>query len=267
MEVHEAVIPYSRPDTFHFYTFGDKHDGTKHSSDTEFLKIVKKIKEDPLARWVDMGDKMECIAPSDPRWDGGVIEDWVDPDDVALTEANHYMSLVQPIRDKCLGLVLGNHEQKMCKHYHIDIHKYICERLNVTNLGYTAFLKLLFRRGKVHSESHEVLCYLTHGSGCAITKGAKNNRLERIMDNFAADLYAHGHVHDIITNTKAYLTLDANNNIRQRVKIGAMTGCFFRTYTQNVKASYGEMCNYPPVIMGCPVFSITPDKGILQVQG
>lgn len=264
MQVIEVVLPYTRPDEFHLYTFGDKHDGTKHSSDSEFAKTVKKIKDDPLARWVDMADKLECIAPSDPRWDAGVIEDWVDPDDVALTEANHYMDLVMPIRDKGLGMLLGNHEHALTKHYHIDIQKYICEKLNLPNLGYSAFIRFKFRRGQV---GHELIGFFTHGAGCAITKGAKVNRLERIMDSFSADLYAHGHVHDIITNTKAYLSIDSENRVKQKVKVGAMTGCYFRTYTQDVKASYGEIKNYPPVTLGCPVFTICPDKGTLTVQG
>lgn len=212
-----------------------------------------------------MGDKLECIPPSDPRWDGGVIEDWVDPDDVALTEANHYLDLISPIRDKGIGFVLGNHEDALRRHYHIDIQKYICEKLNLPNLGYSCFIRFKFKR--CGRDRHEIIGFFTHGAGCAITKGAKVNRLERIMDSFSADIYAHGHTHDIITNTKAYLALDRENRVRQKLKVGAMTGCYFRTYTQNVRASYGEIKNYPPVTLGCPIFSIGPDKNILSVQG
>ncbi len=266
MQVIEYIIPYSRPDKFTLFTLGDAHDGTLHFSKESLLKVIKQIKDDPNARWVDMGDKCEFIAPSDPRWDCGSISDWVHPDNVALDEANDYMSLVSPIRDKCLGMLFGNHEDALRRHYHIDIHDYICKQLNVPDLGYSAFVRMKFRRGK-DGNGHEVLGFFTHGSGGAITRGAKINRLERIMDNFSADLYAHGHCHDIITSTKAYLALNQDNKIVQRVKVGAMTGCFFKTYSQDVRASYGEIKNYPPTSMGCPQFTIIPDKSVLSVEG
>lgn len=265
MEVKEVILNYSRPDIFHHYDFGDEHDGTKHFSRSELAKVVKVIQNDPLARWVGMGDKCEFICPTDPRWDGGSIADYVHPDNVALDEAEDWLSIVSPIANKCDGLLLGNHEYQLMKHYHIDIQDYICKKLGVTNLGYSAFIRYIFRRST--SGGREYVGYFTHGAGCAITKGAKVNRLERVMDSFSADFYAHGHVHDIITNTKAYLTLNQENKIVQKVKVGAMTGCFFRTYSQNVPASYGEHKNYPPTSIGCPHFTIIPDKDFISVEG
>jgi hypothetical protein len=264
LQVKQVSFNYSRPDKFTLFCFGDLHAGTKHFSETEARKTIKKIKDDPLALWVDMGDACEFIAPSDPRWDGGAISDWVHPDNVALNESDYYISLVESIKDKCLGKIEGNHEITLKRHYHIDVQDYICKALGVTNLGYSAFIKMRFHR---FSEWHEIVGYFTHGAGCAITKGAKVNRLERVMDGFSADLYAHGHTHDIITNTKAYLTLNQENKIVQKVKVGAMTGCYFRTYSQDVPASYGEQRNFPPTAIGSPHFTIVPDKNVLTVEG
>ena len=87
-----------------------------------------------------------------------------------------------------------------------------------------------------------------------------------IMDSFEADFYAHGHVHDIITDEKPYLGLDSNGNIKHKIKVGAMTGCWFRTYTQNVRASYGERKNYPATSIGCPVFLVNPNTASVSVQ-
>ena len=274
MQVKKVAINYSRPDKFFLYTLGDAHDGTKHFSRTELLRVVKQIKDNPFARWVDMGDKCEFIAPSDPRWDGGAVAEWVHPDNVALDEANDYISIVEPIKDKCLGMIEGNHEITLKKHYHIDVQNYICKALNVTNLGYSAFIRMNFQRcadkrrgdGAGRTE-YSIVGFFTHGAGCAITKGAKVNRLERIMDSFAADIYAHGHVHDLITNSKSYLYLTEEGKIVQKVKVGAMTGCFFRTYSQDIPSSYGEQKNYPPTILGCPHFTIIPDKKFLSVSG
>ncbi len=265
MQVTKVTLDFTRPDIYHLYAFGDLHAGTKHFSESEAKKTIKKIKDDPLARWVDMGDACEFIAPSDPRWDGGAIADWVKPDNVALNESDYYISLVESIKDKCLGKIEGNHEVTLKRHYHIDVQDYICKSLGVTNLGYSAFIRMDFRRGG--KTAYNIVGYFTHGAGCAITKGAKVNRLERVMDSFSADLYAHGHVHDLITNTKSYLYLTDENKIVQKVKVGAMTGCYFRTYSQNVPASYGEIKNYPPTAIGSPCFTIIPDRHLLSVEG
>lgn len=266
MEVKTITIPYTTPDEFHIYLIGDEHGGTKHCASDALQKQINIVKNDPLGRWVGMGDKGEFISPSDPRWDTGVIEDWVHPDNIALDQSNWYCDMFSPIASKCDGLLEGNHEDAIRTHSHIDVHNYICDKLGVANLGYSCFLRYLFHRKK-SNEAHQFTGFFTHGSGWAITKGAKLNRLQRIMDSFEADMYATGHMHDIITDTKSYLTLDANNIIKQREKVGAVTGCWFRTYSQGVRASYGEKKNYPPTIIGSPMFTITPQKYKVTVEG
>jgi len=268
MEVLERIIYYrSRKDEFHIYPMGDEHLGTKHCAEGELVKQIKVIKEDEKALWIGIGDKAEFITPSDPRWDVGVISDWVSQDNIAEDQTARYCDIYMPIADKCLGLLEGNHEDAIRRHSHIDVQKNICNRLGVNNLGYSCFVKLVFRRGRqrLQNESFVVTCFFTHGSGWAITKGAKLNRLQRLMDAFEADIYGTGHMHDIITDTKPYLMLDGSNKIRQREKVGAVTGCWFKTYTQGVRASYGEKRNYPPSSIGAPTFTIIPNKQVIFV--
>ncbi len=267
MRVKEVIIPYSRSDTFRIYPLGDAHDGTNHFAEKKFIEKVKEIKSDKRNLWVEMGDSCEFIVPSDPRFDAGVIADWMkkEDDNIPTDQVNHYCELVQPIASQCIGKIKGNHEITIHKHSHVNVQKNICDQLKVDDLDYSAFIKFIFRR-KGSNETHHYTGFFTHGAGCAITAGAKMLRLQRLMDNFEADIIASGHVHDIITYEKPYLTLDNNNQVKQRVKVGAMTGCWFRTYTQDVSSSYGEQKNYPPVALGCPVFEINPDKQILKVM-
>jgi len=266
MEVIETTITYARPDEFHFYPLGDEHCGIQHCAEGEISKQIKIIRDDPLGYWFGMGDKGEFISPSDPRWDVGVIADWVHQDNIAVDQTDWYCDMVSPIKGKCLGLLEGNHEDAIRIHNHIDVHKNICTKLGVRNLGYAAFLKLVFKRNRSR-ECHSIIGYITHGSGWAITKGAKLNKLQRMMDAFQADFYAMGHMHDIITDSKPYLTLDVMNRIKQKEKVGAVTGCWFKTYAQGIRASYGEKRNYPPTAIGCPVFTIKPDTQEITVEG
>ena len=213
-----------------------------------------------------MGDSCECITPKDKRWDGESTAEWLHPDNIATDQVNHYCELFEPIRDKCLGKLAGNHEQSIKRYNNDNVQKNICDKLGITDLGFSCFMRFVFKRNG-STESHVYTAMFTHGAGGAITAGSKMQRLQRLMDNFDADIVAQGHTHDLITYTKPYLKLTDNNEIKQRVKVGAMTGCWFRTYTQGVAASYGEQKNYPPVMLGSPTFEIIPDKEILRVKG
>ena len=173
--------------------------------------------------------------------------------------------MMRPIANKCLGKNSGNHEESIKQHNADNVQKNICDELGIKDLGYAAFIRLKFNRLGGSTSAFKI--FTTHGSGCAVTAGAKLIRLQRLMDNFDADIVAHSHVHDLLTYTKPYLYLNENNEVKQRVKVGAMSGCWFKTYTQGVPSSYGERKNYPPVMLGCPRFIINPDKGIVKVEG
>ncbi len=220
-----------------------------------------------MAYWIGMGDYGEFITPHDPRWDGGVIAGWLSPDNIAYDLVNHIYELISPIKDKCIGLLYGNHEDAIKKHNHDNVQKMLCDKLGVTDLGYSAFVRFQFLRGRKSTFNNRTyIGYFTHGSGCAVTAGAKLIRLQRTMDNFDADILAHGHVHDILVYEKPYLKLDNANQVKSRTKVAAMTGCYFRTYTQGKSASYGETKGYSPVAIGSPVFLINPDDNILRVE-
>jgi hypothetical protein len=267
MQVIERRIVYpSRSSIIKVYPLGDVHAGTLHCSEDKIKDKVKEIQGDPLAYWIGLGDYGEFISSKDSRFDSKCIADWVRPCDIAGSQIEYIVNLFKPIKDKCIGLIEGNHEDAYRKHNDGDPHYHICDRLGLANLGYTAFARLVFER-KHSNESHAFLGAVSHGAGGAITKGAKLTRLERFMDNFNARWYAHGHVHDIITNSKSYMDLTANDKIVARQKVGAMTGSWFTGYTQDLPPSYGEIKNYPPNAIGCPVFVFDPSEDTVSVEG
>jgi len=208
----------------------------------------------------------ECITPKDKRWDGRGVASWVDHDDIGKSQEDRIESLLRPIKSQGIGMIEGNHCDSMRLYNNYDMHKHLCERLGLPDLGMTAFVDLLFKR-RGSSESHVIRGAVAHGSGGAITKSAKTIRLKNFMDSFAARFYMHGHVHDIVTMTVPYLDLTDNGKIISRNKVGAMTGCWFTSYTQGIPASYGEKKLFPPTVIGCPSFTIVPDKDVVTVQG
>ncbi len=263
MEVLDVTIPYGRSDEFKIYPIGDIHCGIKHCDEGLLKSIIKEVQSNKRARIIGMGDYGDFISPKDKRWDGKCIEEWVDIDDIANSEVDHIVNLFKPVKSQILGFLEGNHENMFRVFSHAHPQKNICKDLDVPNLGATAFIRIHFQRTLGDSRLIQVVA--AHGAGCAITPGSKLQRLQRFMGQYAGSIYLHGHVHDIITHKFPYLDVNNAGKIVSRNKVGAMTGCYFTTYTQGVAASYGEWKNYPPTSLGCPIITIIPDKDIVDV--
>ena len=267
MEVKEYILKYKRPDKFKLHLFGDLHLGTVHCAETELIEERNKIRDDPYAIWIGMGDMAECITSHDKRWDPSqrTIPDWLEQDNIEHDLRKKVVSILEPISDKCVGLLYGNHEDSFRKATNNNIHKNICEDLGVDNLGYSCFIHFIFRRwGNQRGTSHMIKGHFTHGTGGARTESGKINYLVRTMSAFDANIYGYAHTHSMQVYSPETLSTSDSLKIRAKGKIGALTGCWFRTYTQGNIASYGEMKAYAPTRIGCPVFEICPDKGTIE---
>ena len=272
MEIKDFLVPYKNSDpAFHLYCLGDIHAGTIHCVEDKIRAKIAQIAKDRNAYWIGMGDYAEFIAPNDRRWDPSQrsIAEWVDTDDIAESEVVWLANLLHPIRKKCVGLLYGNHENTIRTNLYTNAQQHLCDKLGVQNLGYSCFVRFFFRRDK-SAESHIIKGAFTHGSGWAITKGAKLNKLRRFMDDFNAHIYGYAHLHDLITDTKPYMDLSiapfGQAKIKEVEAVGAMTGSWFRTYTRGIIASYGEQKVYPPTVLGCPMFTINPATGEIDVS-
>ena len=266
MEVKSVTIPYKFSEPIKIHLLGDIHAGIKHCSESQILDRVKEIKNDPNAYFIGMGDYADFITPSDPRWDIQVIADWVEKDNLARSLEKHVINLFSPIKDKCLGLLEGNHEDAIRIHNHDDVQKNICNELSVSNLGYTVIIIFTLKRRK-STESHHLKGVFTHGSGWAVTKGSKINRLERFMNMFpTCRIAAMGHMHDRIDHTLPYLDINTEGKIVDAQRVGVVSGSWLRTYAQGVRASYAEKKGYPPTTLGSPVIMIKPNENRIWVE-
>ena len=266
MQVVKKEISYKRTNAeFKLYAIGDTHCGTIHCTEHDLKRKVQEIKESKNTYWIGMGDYAEFITPSDPRWDGGGIADWVDKEDIGYSQEQFVINLFRPIKEKCIGMLTGNHEHSIFKHSHQNVQKHITDALGVENLGYSSFVHFLFHREN-SNERHLIKGAFTHGAGSAITPGAKVNNLMRFMYSFDADIYGYAHIHDYIPKSFTRLGTNDKGRIVNKVVIGATTGSWFKTYTQGIHSSYGEMKVYPPNELCSAMFTINPNTGHLDVQ-
>lgn len=267
METKDIQITYKKADsTFYLYCVGDIHAGTIHCVEDHIKRKVDEIKNRKNAYWLGMGDYCEWITPRDKRFDPNLksIAGWVEPDNIAHCQTEWLTKLFDPIKKKCLGLLYGNHENSIRVFNHDNVIKNLCENLGVDNLGFSCFLRLFFKREN-SNESHLIKGAFTHGSSGAITEGAKLMALMRWMKQNEADIYGYAHIHDYIPKSLSRMIISPQGKIKSSVSIGCMTGSWFRTYTQGIIASYGEMKCYPPTEICCAIFTINPNTGFIDV--
>ncbi|MFC1924284.1 hypothetical protein ACFLXA_02840 [Chloroflexota bacterium] len=275
MESRVIVIPYTNGEIFKLHPISDEHTGTKYCAEDTLIAKHKEILKDPYSFWIQIGDKVEAITPSDVRYEQKALADWIkDVDDIPNEQARHYCEIVRPsveakIKDtdisKCLGSGWGNHEWTVRKKCHNNVQKTICDSLKIEDLGYTCIYHIIFRREN-STESHMFKGAFTHGSGNAQTRGGKLNKLRKFMNQINADFYCYAHMHDIIIETKPILETNKDGKIIAKEAPGAVTGCYYRTYTQDVISSYGEMRGYDPVPIGSPIFYLDPQHSEVTVS-
>ena len=280
-----SILHRSRRDEFRIWNFADLHYGNRAIAMDELRHDIEKVRTDPHAYWFGGGDYAECIGYDDKRFDPDCVTKELDISALgrlgkALME--QVRDLLMPIRHKCLGMLLGNHE----KRYQVvkeqgDLHGWLCTELGAINLGYCALIDVVFirsSRGKVglsktnprvsHGGNHAygVRFFLHHGAGYAQTAGGKLNRLTRFMDSFDADVYFVAHVHDQLA--KRITSLGANRlctELVDRTRVGVVTGTYLRTYHKG-STTYGEQRGYRPVPLGARFVRIIPELKDIKAE-
>jgi len=263
------VIPYSsRSDWFTIYFFGDKHNGTIFCHTSGIQRVIREIKSNPNARYFEMGDACEFIAPKDPRFTKHTLAIWVDDDNIILSQSEYEIEQSKTISGQCLGRHLGNHEGQYAKRNDSNMHKYICEKLNVTDLTVSAFTRITFRResGDNRVGGWDLDIVTKHPwKGCLQTPGSRANKIDLNMKNFNADIIAIGHYHDIQWKKKPKpLELNTKLQTKAGTQYGCMTGCWFKGYQEGDVSSYVEEADYSPTVIGCPYIKVKPDQHYIE---
>lgn len=269
MEVVRREITYRSGDTFRLYDFGDIHGGTVHCAEEKIAKVIDTISKDEFALWWDKGDSLDCITPGDPRFRYNIIAPWLIKyaDNIAHVTEDWYCNLAGPAVESktpygdpsCLGRVKGNHEWEMQRHNVADMQSNLCNRLGITNMGYSCFYHLAFKRQN-SGETHMFRFHVTHGSGNAQTSGGRTQKLRKIMGQTTALYTSLGHMHDVKVETTPALDSGNDLKLKGRNRIGVISGSFLRTYTQGEEAGYGELRNYDPTTLGYVMWEINPGE-------
>lgn len=252
MIVSTHAIPYKSGQTIRIRPIFDVHLGNKYCDLREFKKFIS---EDPEAYYFGGGDFFDSIIWPDKRYRKHT-------DDTVTNEITDELvdrgqEILEPIKNRILGLAHGNHEQTLTK-YGTHLMKRLCKRLNVQHLGFSGLARLqLSDKG---GRGRTVILRYHHGwGGGSRTQGADLTKYSKDMAYWDADIFCYGHVHRKQGDRVPRLGL-VGNKLVSRPKLIGICGTFLRTYSNTADSTYSEEKGYPPVEIGGITINIKPDS-------
>lgn len=174
------------------------------------------------------------------------------------------IDILNPIKDKFLGLLTGNHEHRIKKDTSIDMTKLMASELDVPYFGWSCFLRLTVGKNPSnHGHNPTYSICATHGGSGATTESGRANAMKKFMYSNQADLYLMGHLHHlsplIINQYRYYDT--RNKCVKEGKRYGVFTGHFL-----NYTGSYAEMKGYAPGKSGVPKVKLFGDRYDIHVS-
>lgn len=204
-----------------------------------------------------MGDCCDFITYSDKRFDiHQIAEPYVKLlDDLPKRVCEDFAEIYEPVKDRILGLVEGNHEETIRKRYHFDVAGHIGRLLGVPLLDTISQVRIRVTTRKGGPDrSFIVKGVLSHAHKNSTTIGGKVSAASRIFDFFGdADFIAQAHMHEYAALSVP--TLDVcgafgEPRVHERNRMLFLTGSYLKTYGPG--SSYGETRGYRPCRLGSP---------------
>lgn len=268
--------------------FYDIHYGASGCDVSQLLADIDFVKRTPNCYWFFGGDVCDSINISDKRKDLNTmalnfrhknnkyqkeqdkIDSTIDFDNFINQQIDDICKMFKPIKDKCIGVVQGNHEHKVKVVYHADITERLCSYFNAPNLSETAMLRMrvvMPNRGRF---TNVIDWYIKHGYGASGTDGARINAVVKLGNRISAQVYIMGHNHGLgfVKKIRLALTKYAKHNEPRLIakdELYILGGTYYKTYTEG-ESSYGERKAYDPTPIGSPIIRICTPKQV-KIEG
>jgi len=199
-----------------------------------------------------MGDYLECIAnPLDPRYDPAVNDNLIDNHMEVIRKA------LEPIKDKILCLLTGNHEYRLHSNGYGDPAKRLSRELEIPYAGFSCVIKI-----KVMPKTHErsLLIYAHHGWSAGRKTGNCINNVENLAQYWDADVYLVGHSHKLWATRQVKIGWGGERKV-----IFGNTGTFLETCSWQT-TGYGERAGFPPQKLGVLKLKYYPQTADIHIS-
>ncbi len=221
-----------------------------------FEKHIDFILGHPNCYTVGVGDYCEAVTKISK---GDIFKQRASPQE----QRDWIIEKLKPIKDRILGMVSGNHDQRIYDLTGIDICKDIAKALNVPYRPEGILLKISFgdNNSRVDGRPYTYFIYATHGYGGARTKSAKAVKVERVATWIDADCYIMSHDHVVNVAPDVYLVPDNRTHLDE--ESGFNVGSIQAHRKVLVKSNafikwggYSERGGFPPVDLETPLIKL-----------
>jgi len=257
MQVIKRILEFSshKESNWTIVPIGDIHFGHRNVDLDKLRNTIKFVEKTERCLWLGMGDYADAITVKDRRFDlNSVNPDYATPD----KQYRFIRSIFAPIKEKCLGLLDGNHDYIHWKQHNHNYVDGLAYDLGVPYLGINAYVRLVFTRksGKRKKQNRfDIYCH--HGWTGARTVGGRINRITDLANIFPnLPLYLMGHVHLLgPAPPRIQLSVDSRLNVTELRQNFVFTGSYLKGYMPDA-TSYVEAKTYVPTTLGSPTITI-----------
>jgi predicted phosphodiesterase len=273
MRVLERVIEYkSRSDWLRIVPLFDLHLGNAACDEKLLRETVEDIAADPMCWWIGGADYADFINKKDRRYKETAMASWLwGVNDISKRQIVKVADVLKPIKNKCLCLLKGNHEEDILMKYERDVYTTLVDLVKPDGdtpvmMGVQGFLRLRLRMVAstgVNTSVWTVIIYLHHGYGGGRLEGGDALALGRIFKDYDCDIALMGHRHKRHAISRMQLSVNrAGSKIRERHQVAAFCGSFLKGYSED--EVYPENKGLPPQPLGPVEIRIQPDKKIIK---
>ena len=178
---------------------------------------------------------------------------------------NEMVDILEPYKDKIIGIATGNHEDTIVKHCGTDPVGRLCRELGTKHLGYSGLIRLIMRQKSGGATRTAVIRYHHGWGGGSRTQGADLTKFSKDLAYWQADIFLYGHVHRRQTDSIPRLGI-TGDKLTSKPKMLCICGTFLKTYTRGIYPTYSEVKGYPPVEIGGCCVSIKPVRAWVKLK-
>lgn len=256
MKAIKCDLPYAEQIEIH--PLADLHIGDSQCDYKSILERIEYIRKTPNAYCVLDGDLMDTAIASS-------IGDTYSASLQPMEQLKHCVKLFEPIKDKILAVLSGNHENRVYKSDGIDMTEIMCGQLGIADRysPTTALLFIRFGENKKHHKGRKQMytAYVRHGSGGGKREGSKLNALADLASIVDADIYICGHTHTPIVMKQGFFRVSASNSSVAMVDKLYCNTCAWLNY-----GGYGDRQGYKPASKCCPTIYLNGLKHDMYVK-
>lgn len=240
MKAIRCDLPFA--EVIEIHPMADLHIGDPQSDFKSILERIEHIKKTPNAYCILDGDLMDTAIASS-------IGDTYSANLQPMEQLKQCVKIFEPIKDKILGVLPGNHEGRVYKTDGLDITELMCSQLGIPE-KYSPTTALLFIRFGNTSRNRPQLytAYVTHGSGGGRREGGKVNRLADLAAIVDADIYIHAHTHLPLVFKESFFRVSGGNS-----SVALVDKLFVNTAASLNYGGYGDKQGYKPASKSSPV--------------